>query len=373
MADQVLSKSSVRLRVRKALFWGCGAMASIGVAMVLLVYGLTYHPGAVEPAIVYGGTNAPILRPGQKLRVLTWNVQYMAGKNHRFFYEGGHDERPLPEEIETTLAGVARVIREENPDVVMLQEVDDGSRRTDNLDQVACLLALLPAEYAHHASAFYHKARFIPEPHILGSVGLKLVTLSKYRIREAVRHQLPLVPKDPLTQQFYFKRAILEAHLPVAGGNDFVVLNTHFDAWAAGTGTKARQIKCAQVLMEQLDRAGCSWCFGGDLNLLPPGSVRSRLSEADQKIYDQVSELTPLFDRYPAVPTSSEVGGADFARWLTHFPNGKPEPDRTIDCVVFSPLVKLGEHYVRQTDPGKTDFLKLSDHFPLVVEVTLPP
>ena len=36
-------------------------MASIAVGMVLLVYGLTYHPGAVEPAIVYGETNAPIL------------------------------------------------------------------------------------------------------------------------------------------------------------------------------------------------------------------------------------------------------------------------------------------------------------------------
>jgi endonuclease/exonuclease/phosphatase family metal-dependent hydrolase len=296
----------------------------------------------------------------------------MAGKNHRFFYEGGRDERPSPEEIEATLAGVARVIREENPDVVMLQEVDDGSRRTDNMDQLARLLALLPAEYTQHVSAFYHKALFVPEPHILGSVAMKLVTLSKYRIREAVRRQLPLVPKDPLTRQFYFKRAILEARFPVAGGKDFAVLNTHLDAWAAGTETMARQTAFAQALLEQLEDAGCTWCLGGDFNLLPSGSAGQRLPQVERALFNSVSELTPLFARYPAVPGASETGGPDFARWFTHFSNRMPKPDRTIDYIFFSPLAKLGEHYVRQKDPGQAEFLKLSDHFPVVVELTLP-
>ena len=253
-------------------------MAAVAGALALLVYALTYHPGPVEPMAVHGGTNAPILRPGQRLRILSWNVQYMAGKNHVFNYEGGHDARPSPAEIAATLADVARIVREEAPDIVLLQEVDDGSRRTDYEDQAARLLALLPADYSQHVSAFYHRAAFVPDPRILGAVGMKLLTLSKYRIREAVRHQLPLMPKDPLTRQFYFKRAILEARLPVAGGKDFAALNTHFDAWAAGTETKARQTACAQALLERLDRAGCAWCLGGDFNLLPPGPASPRLS-----------------------------------------------------------------------------------------------
>jgi endonuclease/exonuclease/phosphatase family metal-dependent hydrolase len=230
------------MRLKKIALLGCVALAGLAAALALLVYALTYHPKPVERLEVFGGTNAPILRPGQKLRILTWNVQYMAGKNHVFFYEGGTDERPSSAEIAATLAEVARVIREEDPDIVLLQEVDDGSRRTDYENQATRLLALLPAEYRQHTSAFYHKAAFVPDPHILGAVGMKLVTLSKFRIREAVRHQLPLMPKDPLTRQFHFKRAILEARLPVAGGNDFVALNTHFDAWAAGTETMARQV-----------------------------------------------------------------------------------------------------------------------------------
>ena len=367
-----LDRAGGKGRSWRIRMWGAGTLAGVAAALALLVYALTYHPGPIEKVSVLGGTNAPILRPGQTLRILSWNVQYMAGKNHVFYYEDGHDQRPLPAEITATLAEVARVIRTEDPDIVLLQEVDDGSRRTDYENQAARLLALLPAAYSQHASTFYHKAGFVPDPRILGAVGLKLLTLSKYRISEAVRHQLPLKPNDPITRQFYFKRAILETHFSVAGGKDFVALNTHFDAWTAGTDTMSRQVAHAQALLEQLDRARCAWCLGGDFNLLPPGVSNPRLKPADRGAYNTISELTPLFARYQAFPSVAETGGADFARWLTHFPNAKPEPDRTIDYIVLSPLVKAADHHVRQKDPGKTDFLRISDHFPLVMEATLP-
>ena len=347
-------------------------MVGAAAALTLLVYALTYHPGPMEKVKVLGGTNAPVLLPGQKVRILSWNVQYMAGKNHCFFYEGGTDERPTPAEITATLADVARLIREEDPDIILLQEVDDGSRRTDYQDQSALLLALLPGRYVQQASAFYHKAAFVPDRHILGAVGMKLVTLSRYRIREAVRHQLPLMPKDPLTRQFYFKRAVLEARLPVAGGNDFVALNTHFDAWAAGTETPARQIAYAQRLLEQLDGRRCPWCLDGDFNLLPPGSAWNRLSPVERTNYNRISELTPLSARYLAAPTASETGGADCELWFTHFLNRLATPDRTIDYIFLSPLTKMGNHHVRQKDPRQATFLRISDHFPVIVELMLP-
>ena len=96
------------------------------------------------------------------------------------------------------------------------------------------------------------------------------------------------------------------------------------------------------------------------------------MSPVERASYNAISELTPLFARYAVVPGASEIGGADFARWLTHFHNGKPEPDRTIDYIFLSPLAKPGNHHVRQKDPGQPDFLKISDHFPVVLEVTLP-
>jgi endonuclease/exonuclease/phosphatase family metal-dependent hydrolase len=180
------------------------------------------------------------------------------------------------------------------------------------------------------------------------------------------------MPNNPVTRQFYFKRAILEARFPVENGKDFAALNTHFDAWSEGAETMALQTACAQAQLERLDLASCAWCLGGDFNLLPPGSASPRLSPSERARYNKTSELTPLFARYRAMPDASETDGAHFERFLTHFPNGKLEPDRTIDYIFVSPRLELCDHHIRQRDPGQADFLKISDHFPLVVEITLP-
>ena len=97
-----------------------------------------------------------------------------------FFYDlpggKGPDKRPSKEDIAATLNEVARVIREENPDIILLQEVDDNARRTDYQDQLALLLELIPADYKFHASAFYWQSPFVPHPKIMGKVGMKLST-----------------------------------------------------------------------------------------------------------------------------------------------------------------------------------------------------
>ena len=111
---------------------------------------------------------------------------------------------------------------------------------------------------------------------------MKLAILSKYRIHRAVRHQLPVMPQDIFSRQFYFKRALLEARLPVEGGAELVVVDTHFDAWTGGADTSERQAQASAALLAQIDRQGWTWCLGGDFNILPPGPAYSRLPAAEQ-------------------------------------------------------------------------------------------
>jgi len=207
--------------MKKLVKWTIGTVAVVLVLLVALMWLATFHPAALQPAPVTCAQAAPVLQPGQSLTIMTWNVQFMAGKNYVFFSDlpdgNAPDERPSRADIEKTLREVARVIRSENPDIVLLQEVDDGAARTDYENQLARLTALLPPEYACQTEAFYWKAAYVPHPRIHGAVGMKLAILSRYQISNAQRHQLTLIPADPLTQQFNLKRAILEAHLPVAG------------------------------------------------------------------------------------------------------------------------------------------------------------
>jgi endonuclease/exonuclease/phosphatase family metal-dependent hydrolase len=267
------------------------------------------------------------------------------------------------------LSEVARVIHDENPDLVLLQEVDNGAARTDCEDQLQRLLRLMPSAYVCHVSAFYWKAAYVPHPRIHGAVGLTLATLSKYRIRGSTRHQLSLIPGNFVTQQFNLKRAVLEARLPLEQGGEFVALNTHLDAFAQGSNTMEKQVNEVKSLLRSLTQSGQPWVIGGDFNLLPNPEAYRRLPPRQQYYFNSRTEITPLFESYQAVPSLEEVSGPDYQEWFTHLPND-PEvrgPDRTIDYLFFSRTVRLGRHSVRQRDTQR-----ISDHMPLISELQLP-
>ena len=127
----------------------------------------TFHPPEVASRPVTCPDDVPTLQPGRSVKVMSWNVQFMAGKGYVFFYDlldgSGPDERPSPEDVVETLDEVAGVVADEDPDVVLLQEVDDGADRTDEVDQLAALLDRLGRDaYPCHASAFYWRAAFVP-------------------------------------------------------------------------------------------------------------------------------------------------------------------------------------------------------------------
>lgn len=343
-----------------------GAFASVGIWAWVAVY----QPNDVMNVPAYCADDAPELSPGQTLKVLNWNVQYMAGVDYYFFYEGGPDSQVDPADVRRTTRDVARIIREENPDIVLLQEVYDGAVRTEYIDELARLRRQLPADYACHASAFYWRAPFVPHPRIMGSVGMKLVVLSKYRIDEAIRHQLSLMPADHVSKHFGLRRAVLEARLPVESQNDFVALNTHLEAFATGTGLMARHVDEIMAILERLSSDGHPWLIGGDFNMLPPDpDAYERLIPSQQAYFNpEGTEMAPIFERYQPVPTLAELTGPDYADWFTHFPNDPAvgAPNKTIDYLFLSDDVTLGPHRVRQSGT-----LGISDHLPVIVEIRL--
>lgn len=327
----------------------------------------TFHPKALEEMEVICESNPPTLHKANQLKILSWNVQYFAGKEKVFWYdvpdESGPDTAPTSEEIESTLKKVANVILEKNPDIILLQEVDDRARRTHGENQSERLLPLLSDLYPCRAEAFYWKAGFVPHPKVLGSVGMKLVTLSKYKISTAIRHQLPLAELDPISNQFQLKRAVLQVDLPITEGGKFVALNTHLDAFSMGTDTMQKQVNFLAGLLSRLDEEKADWVLAGDFNLLPPGFKRSSLHPNGAFYYSDDEEIKPLFDRWSAGATSDELNGPDKEKFFTYYPNDPliAKPDRTIDYIFFSKgLVKIFYSVIRSGDAADA-----SDHFPL--------
>lgn len=341
--------------------------------LTALTYSLTWRPADKQTLPVSCvAPRAPTLLPGQALEVMTWNVQYLAGKNYVFWYDtpdgSGPDERPTPENMASSLDEVARVIRDEQPDVLLLQELDEGAKPSHYQDQLALLQERLVDLYPCSVEAFDWKADFVPDRHIFGSVGRKLVTLSRYQIEHAERLQLPVAPANLISRQFQPKPALLLSYLPLSDGGQLAVLNTRLDNAAPGHSAVREQVEATIKLLDKFESRGTPWLIGGDFNLLPLGQFL-RLDADRRGQYSPDSELHLLWDKYPMVPSNSQSSGIDRDQWLTHFPNdpGLDGPDRTVDYLFYSPRLKKVEARVRQDDT-----LRISNHLPVIARFLLP-
>ena len=335
-----------------------------------MVYSLTWRPDAREVLPVSCSTQAPTLAPGQALKVMTWNVQYLAGKRYVFWDDlaAGTDEAPTADDMAFSLDEVARVIRDEQPDIVLLQELDDGAKASDYQNQLKLLQERVADLYPCSTHAFDWKADFIPDPHIFGSVGRQLATLSRYEIEHAERLQLPVSEVNLISRQFKPKNALLVTYLPLSDGGQISVLNTRLHRATQPDETLQAQISAVAKVLDKFESHGTPWLIGGDFNLLPLGQYQ-RLPSEQRTPYSADSALHVLWDKYPMIPTNNEAGGIDRARWLTHYPNDTnvSGPDRTVDYLFYSPRIKRVEARVRQDDT-----LRISDHLPVIARFLLP-
>jgi endonuclease/exonuclease/phosphatase family metal-dependent hydrolase len=347
-------------RVRTWGVWAAGC-ALLLVALLLWRSGLLWFPDDLQEERIVCQGEAPTLPPDRALRVLFWNVQFAASTKHHFFYDGGKVVSVPIEDVHSTLKGIADVIQEADPDIVMLQEVDRSSRRTGYVDQVAALASML--SYPCHVSTPYFRVPYVPHPahEHLGKMDMHLAVFSRFKMQSAVRVQLPLLNESWFRRIFNLRRAMLEVELPVADGAPLKLFNTHLSAFSMGDGTLERQV---DVLMQRVATQPAEqtrWLLAGDLNALPPEDKADRLGD-DARLYaEQISPIEPLFRAF--------MGSVDLQAhemnpepWRTYVPFGASVPDRVLDYAFWGSGIQQATSRVERRAVG------LSDHLPVIVE-----
>ncbi|MBU1534071.1 endonuclease/exonuclease/phosphatase family protein [Myxococcota bacterium] len=313
--------------------------------------------------------------PGPRLLIMDWNVKFGGGRIDFFFDCHGDEVLMTKSEVISNLQGLAEKIRQVDPDILLIQEVDTLSKRCAYVNQVKWLLDNTELNYAAYASQW--KADYVPSDGI-GRVNSGNAILSKYPILSAHRTALPLISEDDaLTQYFYLKRNILTAVIDV-GGRELTVINTHTSAYSHD-GTKKQQIDILQEHMVETDSQSRLFVAGGDLNTLPPGTLKQwdfpdsvctdEAFQADD-YRDESDWLTPLYNDWDAAIPLVDYQ-ADNSLYLTHTTDSGGFWNRKLDYLFTNGIFVNGMIH-QDTSHGGMETMPLSDHAPLTVELELP-
>ncbi len=224
-----------------------------------------------------GGVTRAQAASTDQFRVLTYNIH--------------HGNPPSKEESgEIELDAIARVIRQANPDLVALQEVDVNTGRSGPGNQAEVLGEKL-GMHAYFGKAIDYDG---------GYYGVAI--LSKYPISEASVIPLP-EDADPKAED----RVLALAKVTLPGGKVIRFGSTHLDVRNAGN--RDQQVKrITEIALQE----SMPFIVAGDFNATPESSSIEAL--------DKVFTRTCLLDCEPTIPVNKPTKAIDFIAFTTGSP-----------------------------------------------------
>jgi endonuclease/exonuclease/phosphatase family metal-dependent hydrolase len=277
-------------------------------------------------------------------------------------------------EVLSNMEKIAKKIKKENPDVLFVQEIDLNSKRAAYIDQVQYLLDNTDLNYAVYASQW--KADFVPSDGI-GKVDTGNAILSKYPLKDAQRIALPLMnSQDALTQYFYLRRNILTTYIDW-NSKKINLLAIHTSAYS-NDGTKLKQINILKEKIDELNNNGEIFIAGGDLNTIPPISVKikdfpdSICTDEDFQADDYTDDIGILDNYYTDyTPAISLIDyKADNSKYFSHTTDKNGFWNRKLDYLFTNKSFTNGMIH-QDTNSGGDNTMKLSDHAPLTVTFSI--
>jgi endonuclease/exonuclease/phosphatase family metal-dependent hydrolase len=196
---------------------------------------------------------------------MAWNVKYGACRVDFWFDFWGDRVQLSSTEVNDCLSKIAALVREYDPDVLITEEIEVGSKRSAYVDMVQYLLENTNLRYGrlrrHVGLALRAQRRRRPhQPRQRDSQPLP------HREGRAHSPGRPHGP-GPADATFYLKRGVARAELDLGSGRTVAIYGVHTEAYDQD-GTKQKQIKQLYELLAKAETL--PWMIGGDFNELPP-------------------------------------------------------------------------------------------------------
>jgi endonuclease/exonuclease/phosphatase family metal-dependent hydrolase len=277
-----------------------------------------------------------------------------------FFYDGGHRVRPAQDEFQKYQDGMLNFLdTNDSLDFILLQEVDQHSKRSYYSNQAEAIESQLPA-YSSVFSKNYDVS-FVPMPlsHPMGKVSAGMMTLSGLTPETALRLALPQVYSWPM-KHFMLDRAAIATHYPITTQKELVVINIHNSAYVDDSSALAKEIAVVKNYAQSQYQAGNFVVIGGDWNQNPPGFDTLRNSDHHQLDYQL--EKNSLGKKWQWAWDKTKPTNRSLNKPLNQKVN-----KTIIDFYVVSPNLCVDEVRVLPLD------FSFSDHEPVYLRVSIPP
>ncbi|MEM5518541.1 endonuclease/exonuclease/phosphatase family protein [Henriciella sp. AS95] len=210
------------------------------------------------------------------LKIMIWNAGYAGlGAESDFKADGGDMLLPPSKAVvEKNLAGIERVLGEQDADVFLFQELARGGLLNRGVDVQAGVRKAL----AGYSSQFTPdvKTRLLP-----GRLSLKHGLGVFWRV-DADAPKIVRLPDEPGTIMGFIKRRY---HMQVLefehAGQPWTVVDVHLSAFDEGANTRMKQLEQVIALAEEKYAAGRAVAIGGDWNMrLTPTDFASTSDES---------------------------------------------------------------------------------------------
>ena len=194
--------------------------------------------------------------------VMVWNIGYAGlGEESDFKTDGGKMLRPPGKAVvKKNLAGIQGVLKEAQPDALLMQELAGPGFLTMGVNVLGGVKAALP-DYSMFFSSDI-RTRFFPGP-----ISLKHGLGTFLRVAHSDT-QIIRIPDEPGTILGFIKRRyhVQVTELDVSG-QPWVLINVHLSAFDEGANTRMQQVRQVLDMANGYYQQGKAVVVGGDWNM----------------------------------------------------------------------------------------------------------
>lgn len=250
---------------------------------------ISYHriEDHLKLEIEKNGTAAAAAETGKEYKILSYNIGFGAYESdYDFFMDGGHQSWAWSKQrLMANLGQIARLIREENAEFLLIQEVDLDSTRSYHVNEADVLFNEVPGYSMTRAQNYDSPFLMYPfyQPH--GASKSALMTGSVFSISEAERISLPV--ETSLYKLLDLDRCFSVQRIPLKdqAGKELVLINFHLSAYTSDGKISDEQAEILKNYMQAEYEKGNYVVAGGDFNKDLTGNATSDFGTLDNKDY----------------------------------------------------------------------------------------